>query len=1010
VSDSALRVLVVEDNDIDARLILHELRKAGFDPMITRVQTEAAYLAHLNPLPEIILCDYNLPQFDATRALEILREQALDIPFLIVSGSIGEEVAVRAMQWGATDYLLKDRLGRLGMAIRQAIAQHRLRDAERQAKAAEREAAKRLDLAVASTGMGVWEWDLQTNAVYLSAECYKMLRTDHFDGTLAAIKAIIYPEDVRRVLHSAEIAIANRMIYSAEFRFLDAVGEMHWASNFGRCEYDATGKPLRMVGTVQEITERKRNEVDLKSSRERLAEAQRIAGIGSWAWDPPTGVVWWSEESFRLFGLDSKVVTPSYTAFLNAVHPDDRSRAEWRLQEILAGGELTEQEIRIVRPNGKILWINSRARATRDSTGALLRIEGTDQDITERKCAAESIAQSEARLRGTLDSMIEGCQIIDFEYRYLYLNPSVARQSRKARTELLGMRMTDAYPGIQTTEVFRAIQRCMTARIPEQLVNEFVFPDGTKGTFELSIQPVPEGVSILSIETTERRRAEILLQTVMKSVPDAILTVSESCVIKTVNPATERLFGYSAEELVGQDVNQMLFGYDRTAQDVSEQFRSMVARSDARPLEIVSRHRDGSDFPAELTVTDFMLEDARYFTCVIREVSERKKLEAQFLQAQKMEAVGQLAGGIAHDFNNLLMVISGYCELIMEDIRPSDRHHAAIAAISEAGSRAAGLTRQLLAFSRKQVLEPTLINLNELVSRAETMIRRLIRENVIVKVELASSLHYVKADAVQLDQVLLNLIVNARDAMPNGGQVTIRTDSLEITAESSSQFMGLPPGHYVELTVSDTGCGMTEEVKSKVFEPFFTTKAVGKGTGLGLSVVHGIVKQSGGQVRVQSELNVGTTFEILFPADGEQIAVSETSGCHNADFRGTESILLVEDETAVRQIARQILESHGYHVLEASRGTAALEVAALHLEPIKLLLTDVVMPEMGGRQLAEVLRKLQPDLRVLFMSGYTDDAAFLHGLENGTEGLIHKPFSPKLLVKKVREILDHANA
>jgi two-component system cell cycle sensor histidine kinase/response regulator CckA len=663
-----------------------------------------------------------------------------------------------------------------------------------------------------------------------------------------------------------------------------------------------------------------------------------------------------------------------------------------------------------VRPNGKILWINSRARATRDSTGALLRIEGTDQDITERKCAAESIAQSEARLRGTLDSMIEGCQIIDFEYRYLYLNPSVARQSRKARTELLGMRMTDAYPGIQTTEVFRAIQRCMTARIPEQLVNEFVFPDGTKGTFELSIQPVPEGVSILSIETTERRRAEILLQTVMKSVPDAILTVSESCVIKTVNPATERLFGYSAEELVGQDVNQMLFGYDRTAQDVSEQFRSMVARSDARPLEIVSRHRDGSDFPAELTVTDFMLEDARYFTCVIREVSERKKLEAQFLQAQKMEAVGQLAGGIAHDFNNLLMVISGYCELIMEDIRPSDRHHAAIAAISEAGSRAAGLTRQLLAFSRKQVLEPTLINLNELVSRAETMIRRLIRENVIVKVELASSLHYVKADAVQLDQVLLNLIVNARDAMPNGGQVTIRTDSLEITAESSSQFMGLPPGHYVELTVSDTGCGMTEEVKSKVFEPFFTTKAVGKGTGLGLSVVHGIVKQSGGQVRVQSELNVGTTFEILFPADGEQIAVSETSGCHNADFRGTESILLVEDETAVRQIARQILESHGYHVLEASRGTAALEVAALHLEPIKLLLTDVVMPEMGGRQLAEVLRKLQPDLRVLFMSGYTDDAAFLHGLENGTEGLIHKPFSPKLLVKKVREILDHANA
>jgi CheY-like chemotaxis protein len=281
---------------------------------------------------------------------------------------------------------------------------------------------------------------------------------------------------------------------------------------------------------------------------------------------------------------------------------------------------------------------------------------------------------------------------------------------------------------------------------------------------------------------------------------------------------------------------------------------------------------------------------------------------------------------------------------------------------------------------------------------------------VIVTVKLAPFLQPIKADAIQIDQVLLNLIVNSRDAMPDGGQVTIETSLLEVfDDEHRSNGIEFSPGHYVRLCVSDTGCGMSEEVRARIFEPFFTTKAVGKGTGLGLSVVHGIVKQSGGQIRVHSLPGVGTTFEILFPAEVDRNVMPEASDGDGNGFRGSETILLVEDETAVRQIARQVLESHGYCVLEASHGGNALEVAARHLQPVDMLVTDMVMPEMGGRQLVEIMRSLQPGIRVLFMSGYTDDTTILNRGDANADTLIYKPFSPKALVKKVRDILDQVD-
>jgi two-component system cell cycle sensor histidine kinase/response regulator CckA len=403
-------------------------------------------------------------------------------------------------------------------------------------------------------------------------------------------------------------------------------------------------------------------------------------------------------------------------------------------------------------------------------------------------------------------------------------------------------------------------------------------------------------------------------------------------------------------------------------------------------------------FPAELTVTEFSLEGERRFTGVLRDITERQRLQSQFIQAQKMEAVGRLAGGVAHDFNNLLTIISGYCELLMmSDIPAGDKRRESIATIRDAGERAARLTQQLLAFSRKSIIEPKLIDLNALVADSAKLLRRLIGEDIILAVVTAPRPIPIKVDPGQLEQVIMNLVVNARDAMPTGGRLTIETSTVESGEGAASQL--------ARLAVRDTGHGMSDEVKEKIFEPFFTTKGVGMGTGLGLAVVHGVVTQSGGHVVIQSEVGVGTTFQILLPLVIDPPPKAFVDSNRYAS-RGTETVLLVEDDKAVRTITRISLQSQGYTVVEASDGLAGLQQAETYPGEIHLLISDVVMPEMGGRQLLTEVRKHRPDLRVLFMSGYTDDAVLLHGVVEATDAFIQKPFTPLSLARKVREVID----
>jgi two-component system, cell cycle sensor histidine kinase and response regulator CckA len=468
------------------------------------------------------------------------------------------------------------------------------------------------------------------------------------------------------------------------------------------------------------------------------------------------------------------------------------------------------------------------------------------------------------------------------------------------------------------------------------------------------------------------------------------------------------MFGWPPEELATKspvDISPEFQADGRRSIDAATGYLHQAVVTGTAFFEWTHRSRDGRDIPCEIRLARLPDPSRILVRGSIADITDRLQLEAQLRQAQKMEAIGQLAGGVAHDFNNLLTVIAGYCGILLDRLPPDDPLRSDVRAIADAGHRAASLTQRLLAFSRRAVLTPKVIDVNSVVRETEHILRRLIGEDILLTVALVPGGGLIKVDPGHLGQVLINLAVNARDALPAGGGLTIRTERVDLGAAVTISGQDMPAGHYVRLVVSDTGHGMAPDVRSRIFEPFFTTKAVGKGTGLGLAVVHGFVKQSGGYIEVDSEEGKGSTFSISLPIIEESQVIAPALPA-DVGARGEETILLVEDEEAVRHLLARGLRNYGFTVMTASDGAEALRLVHDRRPHIDLLATDVVMPNMSGRDLADRLRRERAGLKVLFMSGYTDDTLLRHGVYEAREAFLQKPFALQAFASKVREILD----
>jgi two-component system cell cycle sensor histidine kinase/response regulator CckA len=923
----SLCVLLIEDHERDATLILEALRHAGYEPVAERVDTAAGLRAALvRQAWDLITCDDTLPEFSALAALALIRAHDGNVPVVVVSGQVGEELAAAFIRAGADDLVLKDNVQRLPEAVAQALraATNRrpLPSAQaatdfKQMEEAVREAGASLEIAVTAARAGIWDWDLQTGETHYS-ESWRTLwgySPAEFDGSMEAWSKIVHPDDLERLAgsSSAATAIADPTAhYQEEFRLRHKDGMYRWVLSRATVLRDAAGTPLRMVGAHVDISERKRAE-DVARHNARQVQALFEASVDVIGILEADGTFRDISPSIRwLLGYEvSDVVGRNSFDF---VHPDDRAALQAAFASQLAEpGHREPTRYRLQRADGSWVSVESTVSSMLNDP-AVRGFVVTTRDITERTRLYTELAALNRELEARVAER--------------------TRQLTEAQ-ERLNLVIDIASDG---------------------------FWDWNIATGEMYYSP--RWIELLGYDPHEvsphARFGESLVHPGdMPRVRDALREHFEG-----------RTTIYECQNRLRMQSGRYRWNLSRG--------RVVERAADGRPLRMVGVDVD---------------------------LSEKKALEEQLLQAQKMEAVGQLAGGVAHDFNNQLFVIRGYCDLLLKHAVAQPPILESVEQIKHAVQRSAALTTQLLAFSRKQVLQPKVLNLNAELFGIEKMLRRLIGEDIQLTLIPRADVGHVKVDPSQLQQIVMNLAINARDAMSHGGMLTLETKYVELAAAYAQSHLEVRPGPYVVLAVSDTGHGMDRDTLARVFEPFFTTKGPGKGTGLGLATVHGIVKQSGGHIAVDSEPGHGTTFTIYLPRVDEP-AETAARGAVEMPAGGSETILLVEDEPAVREVVRRILAAQGYRVLLATNGKHGLELAEHFDGPIHLLLTDIVMPEMDGLQLAQQLRAARPETAVIYMSGYAEDAIARHGVLAAELAFIPKPCPTNLLLRRAREILD----
>ncbi len=1037
-----LRVLIAEDDPAHAVAIRRGLGQGdgAFEIRVAGTLQEFRRLAAADP-PDIALLDLNLPD---GRGVEVLTfpPEAGPFPVLILTSYGNEQTAVEAIKGGALDYLVKspETFSGMGQTVERALREWRLLQEKKESEEALRESEEvlrehQIELEMQNEELRRVQGQLEVSqgryfdlynlapVGYLTLNEKGLILEANLTGAdllgqsrgaliNKPLTRFILPEDQDIYYRHRKLLLETGAPQVCEMRMLGRADSIFWVRLDAAITQNADGSLVCRAVWV-DITAQKQSEESLRESESRYRDLVENSQDLICTHDLEGKLVSVNEAAARNMGYDrGSLLNRNLRDFLD---PAVLDLFAGYLSEIKETGR-SQGVLRVLNAAGDVrLWEYSNSLRTEGLAVPLVR--GMAHDITERHRTERALLRSEYKYRRLYDSLMDAYVSVDMTGRIREFNQTYEDLLGYSKEELFRLTYMDLTPERWHSFERDLVENQILARgYSDTYEKEYRKKDGTEFPVELRTFLIrdsagrPEGMWAIVRDISERKRVEEALRKAeekyskaFQASPDwgAITTLDEGVFIE-VNKAFERLSGFERKEVLGRPTA------DLGIWDQPEERRLLVdlmrKQGAVHNKEVHFRLKNGTVQTFMLSAETIELEGQALMLTVARDMTELRNLEAQFRQAQKMEAVGRLAGGVAHDFNNMLGVILGYTDLALKRLNAQEPLYQDLQEVNNAARRSADLTQQLLAFSRKQMVTPRVINLNEAVTHQHKMLRRLIGEDIDLQFIPGQDLWNIHLDPSQVDQVLANLAVNARDAIAGVGTVTIETANVALDEGYTRRYRYVTPGDYVQLAVSDSGCGMDGETLETIFEPFFTTKAEGQGTGLGLSTVYGIVKQNKGSIQVYSEPGRGTTFKIYFPRFlGESVPVEPE---RERPLGGSETVLIVEDEPQILLLAKRILEHYGYKTMSAGSPGEALLLLEKYSGPVDLLLTDVIMPNMSGPELKARVEALQPGIKTVFMSGYTADVIAQRGLLDKGLAFIQKPFSLADLAGQVRKALD----
>jgi two-component system cell cycle sensor histidine kinase/response regulator CckA len=1015
---SKKKVLIVEDEGIVALDLKSRLEKWGYEVAELASSGEEALRIAEKERPDLVLMDIVLAgKMNGIDAAARIRER-VDTPVIYLTAYTDGATLQRAKSTTPYGYIVKPFQEReLECNIEIALYKHA---AEKKIK----ENQAWLAMTLKSIGEGVIATDPKGQISFLNPAAESLtgwMEKEALGESLKAVFRTLDEDTGKEAEDPARNALEGEIQpgFSDHTLLVDRHGARRSIAQISAPIKDDRGNILGAIVAFRDITGRKQAEQDLCRSEERY----RMVADYTYDWEywlgPDWNFTYVSPSCERVTGYPREAFLQDPGLLRKTIHPRDLPSFLSHEKEVRKGeGAARRAEFRIIRRDGRIRWVEHVCQRVFGREGNFLGVRASNRDVTDRRLAEEGLRKSEERFRLLYQSLPLGYQSLDPEGRFIEINQVWLDETGYARGEVIGRPFAE-FLTPSSRDLFRK-------RFPVLLASgevhgcefDLVRKDGSvltvsvdgrvgydeKGRFKQT--------HCIMTNVTERkkgeealRRSEEKYRTLVESGSDAIFIVQDDT-LKFANRKTQTLFGYTAEELARIPVVELFHADERK---ILLERRQKRLRGEEVPSRFTFRAvtKSGRQVWIELNAVSIEWEGRPARLNFARDITEQKQLEERFLQAQKMEAIGLLAGGIAHDFNNALTLISVCSQMALIELDQDSPVREKIETIYASTERSANLAQQLLAFSRRQVMELKVLDLNLVLRDLEKMLRRLIGENIGLNLSLDEDLGVIKGDPGQIEHVILNLAVNARDALADGGALTLETRNVELGPDHMKKHPEIVPGRYVQLAVSDTGIGMTPEVARRIFEPFFTTKERGKGTGLGLSTVYGVVKQSGGYIYAESRPGEGATFRIYLPRVDEELIKEEPWVRSEENLpRGGESVFVVEDEEPIRLFVAQILRKQGYDVTEASgSGEALLKVEKLK-KAVELLLADVVMPGMNGPELAERLRGIHPRMKVLYMSGYPDETIASQGVLKEGVNFLQKPFTLERLLAKVRQVLD----